>query len=412
MNPSLQAAKYALLAVTAVFVWQSANVRFNYGGEWNALFLAGDRFETPAALAAETIPQLPDSDGYDGQFYHYIAHDPLLTKGLAMSVDDPGLRWRRILVPGLAALLAVGQSNYVDGAYLLVIYLCLGCGVFWLSLLAMHYGRHPVWGLCFVAIPAAAISVERLTVDVALAAITVGYCFYALRWRSAPTWLLLALAPLARETGVALLAVHAAYAFAAQRWRELTAAILCGVPFLAWALYVASMTAPSDSAWLGLPFWGLIARSIDVLPLPLSGSQALVAMTLDYAGVVGVWVALIQSVMLLWPHLKSGPPFAATPPHPSQGREPLVSGLSPSMGPVEWGVAFFALAAVLLGSPKVWAGSYAFGRVLSPWLIFLLLIAIRDRRYWFAAPTVLMGLHAAAQAAVHLVGMARHVLNG
>jgi hypothetical protein len=45
--------------------------------------------------------------------------------------------------------------------------------------------------------------------------------------------------------------------------------------------------------------------------------------------------------------------------------------------------AKYALFAVL-GSPKVWAGSYAFGRVLSLWLIFLLLVAIRDRRYWFA----------------------------
>jgi hypothetical protein len=79
MTQSLQAAKYALLAVSAIFVWQSLNVRFNYGGEWNALFLSGERFPVPAALAAERIPQLPGSDGYDGQFYHYVAHDPLMT---------------------------------------------------------------------------------------------------------------------------------------------------------------------------------------------------------------------------------------------------------------------------------------------------------------------------------------------
>ncbi len=54
---------YALVAVAAVFVWQALNVRLNYGGEWNALFLAGERFPVPAALAQETIPQLPGSDG-------------------------------------------------------------------------------------------------------------------------------------------------------------------------------------------------------------------------------------------------------------------------------------------------------------------------------------------------------------
>lgn len=394
MKQSLQAAKYALFAVAVVFVWQSLNVRLNYGGEWGALFLAGERFAVPAALAAEKIPQLAGSDGYDGQFYHYIAHDPLMTRGLAGSVDNPGLRWRRILVPGLAALLSFGQPSWVDGAYLLVIYLCLACGVFWLSLLAMHFSRRPVWGLCFVAIPATAISIERLTVDIALAALTVGYALHALRSRSAATWLMLALAPLARETGLALLAVHAVYACAARQWRELTAAIACSLPFFAWAFYVASLTSSSASGWLSLPFAGLITRSIDFLPLPLTGSQALVAMLLDYAGIVGVWIALAQSVILLWPRLRLAP-----------------GALSQTMGPLEWGVAIFALSAVMLGSPTVWAGSYAFGRVLSPWLIFLLLVALRDRRYWFALPCVLMGLHVAAQAAVHLVGMFRHVLN-
>jgi hypothetical protein len=281
----------------------------------------------------------------------------------------------------------------VDAAYLLVIDLCVACGVFWLSLLALHFGRHPAWGLGFVAVPATAISVERLTVDVALAALTVGYTLYALRSRSGPTWVLLALAPLARETGLALLAVQAACASTARRWRELTAAILCGLPFLAWALYVASMTASPTSGWLSLPFWGLIARTIAVFPEPVTGSQALVAMLLDYAGIVGVWIALSQSVILLLPRLKPG-----------------LGTLSENMGPVEWGVLCFALAAILLGSPEVWAGSYAFGRVLSPWAVFLLVAALRDCRYWFLLPCVLMGLHAAAQAAVHLVGMFRHVL--
>ncbi|MDA1237032.1 MAG: hypothetical protein O3A53_19830, partial [Acidobacteria bacterium] len=188
--------------------------------------------------------------------------------------------------------------------------------------------------------------------------------------------------------------VHAAYSLAARRWRELAATIVCVLPFLAWAIYVAATTSPSAASWLSLPFFGLITRSIDVLPLPVTGSQALVAMLLDYAGIVGVWIALVQSVTLLWPRLR-----------------PALVARSQAMGPLEWGVAFFALSAVMVGSPKVWAGSYAFARVLSPWLVFLLLVAIRDRRYWFALPCVLMGLHVAAQAAVHLVGIFRHVLN-
>jgi hypothetical protein len=351
MNQSLQASKYALLAVAVVFVWQSCHVRFNYGGEWNALFLSGERFAIPASLAAEEIPQLADSDGYDGQFYHYIAHDPLMSKGLARYVDDPGLRWRRILVPGLAALLSAGHPSWVDTAYILVIYVFVGAGVRWLSLLAMRFQGHPAWGLCFVVIPATAISVERMTVDVAVTALTAGYAYYALNSRSGPTQFVLALAPLARETGLALLAAHAAYSLAARRWRELTATIVCGLPLFAWAVYVASMTSPSTSGWLslgrltrtiGLPFSGLITRSIAILPLPVTGSQALVAMLLDYAGIVGAWIALVQSVILLWPRLR-----------------PALVAHSRAMGPLEWGVAFFALSAVMLAVRK-------FGPVATP----------------------------------------------
>lgn len=395
MKPSIQAAKYAILAVAAVFLWQSANVNFNYGGSWSALFLTGSAFAVPAELAAEGIYQFPDSDGYDGQFYHYIAHDPPMNKGLAAAVDDPGLRWRRILVPGLAALLSLGQPDWVDASYLLVVYAFIGMGVYWLSLMAIQYHGHAAWGLAFVAAPATAISIERMTVDVAVTALTVGYAYYALNSRSAATWSMLALAPLARETGVILIAVHAVYVFTAGRRRELLAAILCGLPFFAWDLYLLSMTSPpAASGWLGLPLSGLVDRTLGGFPPNVQSSKVVVALLLDFAGVAGAWIALVQSARFLWPRLTRG-----------------LRALPQTMGPVEWGVAFFCLAAVVLGSPKVWFSTYSFARVLSPWLVFLLLVAIRDRRYWFALPCVLMGLHVAAQAAVHLVGMFRNVLS-
>src|ERR1700722_4966098 len=100
----------ALLAVAAVFARQCATVHANYGGNWTALYCTGARLGVPAPLASEHVWQFPGSNGFDGQMYHYIAHDPLIRDAaLAGHVDDPRLRYRRILVPGLAYLLAGGH---------------------------------------------------------------------------------------------------------------------------------------------------------------------------------------------------------------------------------------------------------------------------------------------------------------
>ena len=53
----------------------------------------------------------PESRGFDGQFYHYMAHDPLLTHGMAGAVDLPRLRYGRILVPALAYAVAFGRPD-------------------------------------------------------------------------------------------------------------------------------------------------------------------------------------------------------------------------------------------------------------------------------------------------------------
>ena len=90
------------LATILVFFWQSLTVHHNYHGRWSALFYIGDRWTPPPELAFENLYVFQNNPGYDGAFYHLVAHDPLFEKGFASHVDDPSLRWRRILIPGLA----------------------------------------------------------------------------------------------------------------------------------------------------------------------------------------------------------------------------------------------------------------------------------------------------------------------
>jgi hypothetical protein len=69
-----------LFAVRVVVAWQVFVVHRS-GCNWTALFCAGDKHPVPPALGFAHVAQLRHSPGYDGQFYHYLAHDPFLTRG-------------------------------------------------------------------------------------------------------------------------------------------------------------------------------------------------------------------------------------------------------------------------------------------------------------------------------------------
>src|SRR5208283_5790499 len=138
-SPRLRPARLvlpALLAACGIFAWQSLTVRYSFGGKWSGLFCTGALLPQPASLAGEHIYLNAGSVGYDGQAYHYIAHDPFFQRGLSQSLDDPRLRTQRILFPLLAWLLAFGQDSYVDAALIAVQLLFCGLGVYGLSRLA------------------------------------------------------------------------------------------------------------------------------------------------------------------------------------------------------------------------------------------------------------------------------------
>src|SRR5205807_1962513 len=74
-------AVWAFLAVVLSFGCQALTVRYNFHGDWSALFYAGAIRPLPPAVEREHSYQIPNSYGWDGQFYHFVAHDPLLRNG-------------------------------------------------------------------------------------------------------------------------------------------------------------------------------------------------------------------------------------------------------------------------------------------------------------------------------------------
>jgi hypothetical protein len=367
-----------LVAVALALSWQAITVHYNYGGNWTALFCTGGNVPVPPQLAGERIFIFPNSTGYDGQFYHYVAHDPFLRKGIAGYTDAPRLRYRRILVPLTAYLVAGGRDRYVDTAYFGVILLSVYLGACWLSRYVSLCGRHPAWGLCFLLVPATIISIDRLIVDLTLAALTVGFALYA---RHGPPWklfLVLACAVLTRETGFLLLAGYCLYLL----WRRLllkTALFsAAAVPALAWFSYVQPRTEGDLVAnFLQIPrSLELFVTARYALPDLLAGAITV----LDYLVALGIVLAVVLAIRFV---LKRSP------------------------GPEELAGLVFGLMTIWMACFITMQDSYTYPRVVSPLLVLVALSGLSRNSLIGLLPAALVTPRVAAQLGPQVLGVLR-----
>src|SRR5689334_3113678 len=179
----------ALLCTLAAAAWQWLVVAGAFQGHWSALFFAGDRFMQSPAVEAESGFVLSGSDGYDGQFYHAIAHDPFDRHATGRFVEAPRFRYTRILIPGLSWLLGAGRLFWIDRAYRGLELLCLFLSVFCTAALLERSGRSSWWGVAFLALPATTISLERELIDLPACALLVAALLAVEREQRGWAWL-------------------------------------------------------------------------------------------------------------------------------------------------------------------------------------------------------------------------------
>lgn len=366
-------------------VWTALNVWGNYGGHISGLFYTGSRSALPAEIDGGHTYRVKDEAGFDGQFYHLIAHDPLIRRGFAAFVDNPPLRWRRIGVPGLAALLAAGRDRAVDPIYVAIQFAFVLLGAFWLAQYAQSVEQPAAWGLAFLVIPAVAVSLDRMTIDLALAALTIALVLFSDRDRARwPVYAVLCAAPLVRETGMVLLGAWCVYSAVRREWRAAISGMGCALPALAWWTYVYLHTAPDDTPWLSrYPFSGILDRTIHGVDAPVSTLWLRAASVFEALALAGIWLALALSFYLTWKRRNGLLEVAA--------------------------MAFTAFAATL-GKFDIWESAYAAGRTMSPLLIVLALLALRDRKPAFAVPLVLILPRIALQYEAQLKGALRGLM--
>jgi hypothetical protein len=320
--------------------------------------------------------------GYDGQFYHLIAHDPLNSRGFISYVDNPRLRWRRIGVPGLAALLAGGSDRLVDYIYIAIELAFVFLGTFWLTRFVENRNLHPALGLTILLIPAVAVSLDRLTIDLPLAAICIGLALSAdTRKPSWQVYAMLCAAPLIRETGILLVLGWFLVRIAQRNVRGAILSAASVIPAAAWWLYVARNTPADGTPWLSTyPFSGIVNRTLQGTGDPTSTLWLRTANVFEGVALAGMWLALILAFYLAW---KKRWKF------------------------IEITAILFAAFAAAMGKFDLWSSVYATGRTLSPLLILLALMAFEKRRILFAVPLLLVVPRIALQYEAQLKAMFR-----
>jgi len=378
----------AASALLCAAAWLFLNVVFQYSGHSSGLFFTGAKSVLPSEIDTGHTYRVNDDVGYDGAFYHLIAHDPLNRRGFLHFVDNPRLRWRRIGLPALAALLTFGSDQWVDLAYIAIQLLFVYLGTLWLGRFALGRGLHPVWGLTFLLIPAVAVSLDRMTVDLPLAALSIGLAVYAdapkPNW---PVYAMLCAAPLVRETGMILVAAWCLYSFVRRDWREMALGAACASPALAWWTCVQWHTLADSNLYLSVyPFSGIIQRTLSGTGDPTTTLWLRAANILEWVALAGMWLALVLALFLLFWRLRKRAGF------------------------IELAAVLFLGFAAMLGRFELWASAYATARSMSPLLIMLGLLALERRSAIFAAPLLLVVPRIALQYEAQLKGVLRGML--
>lgn len=359
----------ACISAAAIFAWQEFIIHFRYDGQQSALFFTGGQLSVPPPLQAGTY-LFQNSNGYDGQFYRYVAHDPFFRRGFERYVDDPRYRYGRILVPLIAWSISGGQDRLIDRAYQITVLAFCALGVYWTCGWLQLSDAPPVWGMVvFLLLPATLSSIDRLLVDGPLCAVFAGQMYYTKLGRGNALYFIAAIAPLIRETGIVILAAVLAAAILEKHWRRFAVFTTAALPILAWSLYVAPRTHGTTATRLfEKPVIGLFLHLFTVNhDYPgLDKSLYLLMQTVDFLALAGYILCLALAAQWLWAHR-------------GEWRDP-----------VNLTVAGFLFLGLLLGHPYYFASPYAYSRPLSPLILWVALLGLASRKWAALVPPLLV----------------------
>ncbi len=243
-----------LLAVALAALWPLGWAHANHGSE--ALLGAGTHGPSSALISKE-VPDAPrfGSLGHDGQQFYAVARHPFDPAASRDQLDSPAYRYRRILLPALAGLVAPNGGRALVFALLGVSLAGVALGAWAVS----RFPGGPAWLPLVVGITpgvgvALALSLgDALATGLALAAIA-----GALRRRWAWMTLALVAAALTRETLVLVAFGLLWTPGMPTRWKAASIAAPLGVAgtWAVWSAHALGTPMLGGSGQIGLPLVG------------------------------------------------------------------------------------------------------------------------------------------------------------
>lgn len=310
-----------------------------------------DRVETRLPQLTDIpVVTIPNSSGYDGQFYAQLALAPALTDpALTAALDAPAYRARRILLPATAYALGFGQPVWILQAYALLNVACWAAFAF---LLRREIGppspqAFARWFACVFSL-GVLDSVRQSLVDLP-ALLLLLLAVRSARQPARGVWA--ALGHLAKETN--LLASCALAAAPASRARHLVWLPLTVLPLTVWLAYVAYRLPPGESGW-GNFTWPLLG-AFDQLALSLAQLAAGNTDSRHLFALLAIPGLFLQAAVLLL------------------HRSPVAAW---------WRIGIAYAALLLFLGPWVWSGYWAACRAVLPLTLAFNLLLPANRAFW------------------------------
>ncbi|HAT04102.1 MAG TPA: hypothetical protein DCS29_05055 [Candidatus Magasanikbacteria bacterium] len=209
--------------------------------------ILGDKQIQNIQKIPKNIAIYENSLGYDGQFYFFIATNPQIKKHteLGIKIDEPPIRFQRILYPLLTKILALNRVENMPFVMLYINILAIGLMGYVGAHIAKNFNRHPIFGIILPLYPGFLLSLNRdLTEPLASLLLLTSYLLYQ-KNKMIGAAIIATLAVLTRETTamwVLVVVVVNAYVYIKERRREdLRKILLFLIPpatFGIWQLYL------------------------------------------------------------------------------------------------------------------------------------------------------------------------------
>ncbi|WP_048844785.1 hypothetical protein [Acetobacter indonesiensis] len=277
--------------------------------DFSIFIVAGDKFADSHNLVAPIHIQ-SNSTGFDGQFYYRIALAPFdfQTTSYGLTIDDPPLRFHRILYPLLVWIFAFGQKSYVS----FMMFFVNLCGIVSIfsscSRLVKYFNLNKIVLLYMLLWPGFLISLTHDTTEIISSALILLSLEAYVKNRTILLFVFPMLAAFTRETGVIFifgLFVFSIYNFIRDNnkiffFKKISALLACMLPFLVFQIFLkmkfGHSPASADAvANLGWPLRGVL----ETIGATLDGSRMYVHQPV-FQNIMRFFVVYSILLLVLW----------------------------------------------------------------------------------------------------------------